>query len=269
MPFIEPRLRQRFPLAVEGKANIFPFPAVGDLNDQRAAGLEYTAKLPQRDGIAVIGDVFDDADGIDKIKRVIGEGQTTGILVFDEIVREANGVGDSLPPREDPFVVEIGGMNFLRGSGCEEDTGKLGAAHVQDSGIVQTQEFLAAIDLDPKFDFAGPHRSLGLLYLDAPGWPASIGNRTKARLHLRKAVELSPDYPDNWLSLLEGYLKWSEKSIVQAQLASTEEMLQRARKNLTGEKWELSWHDWERRWAKIKAKASESASSLESPRQRK
>src|SRR5947208_15493408 len=45
------------------------------------------------------------------------------------------------------------------------------------------REFLAAIDLDPKFDFAGAHRSLGLLYLDAPGWPASIGNRTKARLH--------------------------------------------------------------------------------------
>ena len=130
-------------------------------------------------------------------------------------------------------------------------------------------EFQAAIALDPTLDSAGPHRSLGLLYLEAPGWPASIGNRSKARVHLRKAVELSPDYPDNWLSLLEAYLKWNEKSAVQSQLSSTEEVLERARKNLVGEKWELSWQDWDRRWTKIKAKASESPSSLESPRQKK
>jgi len=69
-------------------------------------------------------------------------------------------------------------------------TKRLGALKLV--GEMET-EFLAAIAADGKFDFAGAHRSLGLLYLDAPGWPTSIGNRTKARLHLRRAVELSPD----------------------------------------------------------------------------
>ena len=52
-------------------------------------------------------------------------------------------------------------------------------------------EFKQAIELDEKFDFGGPHRSVGLLYKDAPGWPTSIGSRNKARLHLRRANDLS------------------------------------------------------------------------------
>jgi len=130
-------------------------------------------------------------------------------------------------------------------------------------------EFKEAIGFDPKVDYAGPDRSLGLLYLDAPGWPTSIGSRAKARLHLRTAVELCPDYPENLLCLLEAYLKWGDKSTAQSQLASTEDALQRSRKSLTGEKWESSWQDWEHRWEKIKAKAAEPPSSLESPKHRK
>src|SRR5260221_1318665 len=106
-------------------------------------------------------------------------------------------------------------------------TKKLGAFRVIDEMQVEVK---AAIALEPSFAYAGPHRSLGLLYLEAPGWPASIGNRSSARLHLRKAVELCPRYPDNWLSLLEAYLKWDETSAVQPQLGPTEEMLQQARK---------------------------------------
>ncbi len=145
-------------------------------------------------------------------------------------------------------------------------TKKLGAFQVIDEMQVA---FKAAIALDPSFDYAGPHRSLGLLYLEAPGWPASIGNRSNARLHLRKAVELGPHYPDNRISLLEAYLKWGEKSAVQPELAPTEEMLEQARKTLTGENWESSWQDWDRRWEKIKASAAEPSTKLESPRQRK
>src|SRR5436309_13617812 len=102
-------------------------------------------------------------------------------------------------------------------------------------------EFKQAIELDEKFDLGRPHRSLGLLYLDAPGWPTSIGSRAKARMHLRAAVELCPDYPENLLCLLEAYLKWGDKSAVQSQLASTEDTLRWARKALSGEKWESSW----------------------------
>jgi hypothetical protein len=130
------------------------------------------------------------------------------------------------------------------------------------------RELKIAISLDPKFDFAGPHRSLGLLYADAPGWPTSVGSHSKAGLHLHAAVELSQDYPENRLSLLEVQLKWGEKNAVQAQLAAMEEMLPRARSNFTGEAWVYSWEDWDRRWTSIKAKAGAPSIKLESPRQR-
>jgi len=113
-----------------------------------------------------------------------------------------------------------------------------------------------SLALDPQFDYAGAHRSLGLLYRDAPGWPASLGDRTKARQHLRKAVALSPDYPDNQLFLLESYLKWGEKKAAADEIPAIEEILKSARTKLSGDAWVLSWRDWDQRWEKIKAKTS-------------
>ena len=108
--------------------------------------------------------------------------------------------------------------------------------------------------LDPKFDYAGAHRTIGILYRDAPGWPTSLGSRSKARHHLQKAVELCPEYPGNRLSLFEAYAKWGEKKAVQSQAAATEEFLKKARQQFTGEAWALDWRDWEKRWEKIKSK---------------
>jgi tetratricopeptide (TPR) repeat protein len=112
------------------------------------------------------------------------------------------------------------------------------------------------IALDPKFDYAGGHRTLGVLYRDAPGWPTSIGSRAKAREHFKKAMELSPDYPGNRLSLLEAYAKWGEKKSVQDQAGATEEFLKTARTRLTGEEWALDWQDWDKRWQTIKARCA-------------
>ncbi len=121
-----------------------------------------------------------------------------------------------------------------------------------------------AIVLDEKFDYAGPHRSLGLLYQDAPGWPTSLGSRAKARLHLQKAADLCPDFPDNRLCLLEAWLKWGEKKKALADLPAVETVLREARKKLTGDEWALSWQDWDRRWGKVRAKAG--AEPLRTPR---
>ncbi|MBN2508065.1 MAG: hypothetical protein JXQ71_15365 [Verrucomicrobia bacterium] len=125
-------------------------------------------------------------------------------------------------------------------------------------GLVKDMEraWLQAIALDPTFDFAGPHRSLGMLYRDAPGWPWSLGNRAKARHHLEKALSLAPDYPDNLLCLLESNLAWNNLWAVRQQLASAEQTLARARRTLAGEAWAWSWHDWDRRWKAIRAKAA-------------
>lgn len=127
-------------------------------------------------------------------------------------------------------------------------------------------EFLAAIELDPKLDHAGPHRSLGLLYRDAPGWPASIGSRAKSRFHLEKAVELAPDFPANRLVLLESLVKWGEDSKVRVQIEPTEACLQKAREELTGDRWALDWIGWEALWEKIKTDSK--PVRLQSPRQK-
>ncbi|MBM3882386.1 MAG: hypothetical protein FJ387_22130 [Verrucomicrobia bacterium] len=105
----------------------------------------------------------------------------------------------------------------------------------------------AARDLDPTFDQAGPDRTLGLLYLDAPGWPASIGSRTKARRHLQQALELAPDFPDNHLSFIEAHLRWGERQAAHAKLATLDALWVPARGRLTGLAWASSWADWERR----------------------
>jgi len=118
-------------------------------------------------------------------------------------------------------------------------------------------EFKAAIVLDPKIIYAGPHRSLGTLYREAPGWPASVGDRAKARLHLEKAVEVIPYYPDNLLTLLESYLDWGERKVAEDQLEKTERVMTQARSRFTGPEWILAWQDWEKRWRKLKARLSQ------------
>ena len=108
-------------------------------------------------------------------------------------------------------------------------------------------EFKAAGDLDPQFDHAGPKRNLGLLYRDAPGWPVSIGNPSKAQSLLKQAVKLAPDFPENYLHLIEAYLKWKEPDDAKKALRALDAIWPAARTNLTGAKWEQSWDNWSTR----------------------
>lgn len=62
------------------------------------------------------------------------------------------------------------------------------------------------------FYFAGPHRVLGRLYHQAPGWPISIGNKSKAADHLERAVKLAPTFFHNRLYLAEFYLDVGKKA---------------------------------------------------------
>ncbi len=114
--------------------------------------------------------------------------------------------------------------------------------------------FITARRLDEHFDYAGPDRNLGLLYLEAPGWPVSVGSRGKAREHLERAVKLSPDHPENRLNLLEAHLRWGEKTPLAAEVETLAKLLPRARGKYAGEAWEGSWADWDRRWREAQAK---------------
>ena len=60
-----------------------------------------------------------------------------------------------------------------------------------------------AIELDQRYDFAGPLRVLGVLLLRTPGPPTSIGSPRKGLRLLQQATELFPDYPENFLYLAE------------------------------------------------------------------
>jgi len=106
------------------------------------------------------------------------------------------------------------------------------------------REFKTADDLDEQFDYAGPARCLGLLYRDAPGWPASIGSRHKAREWLERAVKLAPGYPENHLNLIESELKWNDRAGAESELKTLDALWPKAQTNFAGVDWEPSWADW-------------------------
>ncbi len=116
------------------------------------------------------------------------------------------------------------------------------------------QVFKTALELDSKFDFAGPDRNLGMLYHEAPGWPASVGNHKKARQHLERARELSPDYPENHVYLLEAYIKWGEKKAAQKGWKLFNDRTPEMKKKFSGERWAKDWLDWEKRLKKVQEK---------------
>ncbi len=60
-----------------------------------------------------------------------------------------------------------------------------------------------AIEIDERYDYAGPLRVLGILYLRTPAPPVSIGSPHKGLRLLNRAVDLFPDYPENYLYLAE------------------------------------------------------------------
>jgi hypothetical protein len=111
------------------------------------------------------------------------------------------------------------------------------------------KELKITLSLDEKFDHAGADRTLGCLYRDTPGWPVSVGSKTKAHLHLQRAVEFAPDYPGNRLALAEAQMKWGEKKALVANVTALREVWPRARSMFEGEKWAGDWLEWNQSWA--------------------
>jgi tetratricopeptide (TPR) repeat protein len=103
--------------------------------------------------------------------------------------------------------------------------------------------FKRARELDEMFDFAGPDRNLGTLYLEAPSL-ASVGSRTKARLHYKQAAELAPEYPENRLNLVESAIRWKETEAARRELEILEQTLPEALIRFSGEAWAWAWADW-------------------------
>ena len=127
-------------------------------------------------------------------------------------------------------------------------------------------EFKLAINLNSNLDYAGPDRAIGELYLEAPGWPTSIGSKTKAKLHLQRAAKLAPNYPENLLNLAESSLKWGDKNAAVRELKPLDDLWPAAKKEFAGEHWEPNWTDWQNRLDAIRKKATAPTKTIESPR---
>ena len=141
-------------------------------------------------------------------------------------------------------------------------TKSLGALPIVDEMEI---EFKAARTLDEKFDFAGPDRNLGLLYLDAPSI-GSIGSRSKARTHLQRAVELAPEFPENRLNLAEARVRWRDLEGARRELDALEARLNHAQAQFTGEAWSTAWADWERRLQKLRPQLQTASKPASSPK---
>jgi hypothetical protein len=116
------------------------------------------------------------------------------------------------------------------------------------------KELQIVIRLDPKFDYAGGYRTLGVLYLEAPGWPTSVGSKSKARANLEKALELAPEDPDNHLSYMEALAKWHEWKMLTEKLSDYKGIVPAAKQKFTGPDWAYEWSDWTKREQAIQAK---------------
>jgi hypothetical protein len=116
-------------------------------------------------------------------------------------------------------------------------------------------EFKLAAELDVHFDHAGPARTLGELYFQAPGWPLSIGSKHKAREWFERAVQLAPKYPGNQLDLAEAQLKWRQQIELETTLTNLAIIWPAAQSNFTGETWERTWLDWNARRSALQAES--------------
>lgn len=141
-------------------------------------------------------------------------------------------------------------------------TKSLGALRLVD---LMEAEFNTVRRLNEKFDYAGSWRNLGQLYLEAPAF-GSIGSRSKARQHLRKAVELAPDYPENRLLLAEAYLRWGDETAAAREFRILASGWEQAKSRFKGEHWAMSWIDWQKRFTSLKQKLGDAVSKLETPK---
>lgn len=69
-----------------------------------------------------------------------------------------------------------------------------------------------AVDKDPEYDEAGPHRVMALLLVRAPGWPVGPGDPEAALEHAKKAVALRPGFPPNLFALAEAQASLKDRA---------------------------------------------------------
>ncbi len=80
------------------------------------------------------------------------------------------------------------------------------------------EQLKQAVALNGSYDQAGPHRILGRIYYEAPGWPMSVGDIHKSLDHLLTAVRLAPENSTNHLFLAQTMYRLHYTSLAEQQL---------------------------------------------------
>jgi hypothetical protein len=130
-------------------------------------------------------------------------------------------------------------------------TKRLGAIRLV---LEMEKAFLQALELDPNYDYGGPDRALGMLYIEAPSWITGLGNRRKGQAHLQKAAEIEPLFPENRILLIEGCLKVGDSRAAQQEWRTLEKLLPKMRDIFDGDKWREDWIDWNSRLTELNKK---------------
>lgn len=93
-----------------------------------------------------------------------------------------------------------------------------------------------AVEIDPSYDDAGPLRLLGMLYVKAPSWPASIGDIDEGLKLLERATQIS-SFPLNRLFLGEALIEAGREPEGIQTLRAVLRVPRQGRWGIVGEKW--------------------------------
>ncbi len=110
----------------------------------------------------------------------------------------------------------VGGNYF--NAVCSGKMGQLNGIWSSFSMISEFREQMQrTVQLDPKFEFGGPHRALGKLFHDLPFF---LGGDLKQSIeHLKLAVKLGPEYSDNYYYLAESLFDAEEYKSAESALS--------------------------------------------------
>jgi tetratricopeptide (TPR) repeat protein len=106
------------------------------------------------------------------------------LAAFEKLVAQADAFAAKYPQRAEALIWD--GIVLSTYAGVKGGLGALGPAKQSKA------RFEAALAIDEKALDGSAHTSLGTLYHKVPGFPIAFGSDKKARMHLEKAVAISP-----------------------------------------------------------------------------
>jgi tetratricopeptide (TPR) repeat protein len=84
------------------------------------------------------------------------------------------------------------------------------APTLEDQSAIE-EPFVRLVESAPGFEQGGPLRILGTLYMQAPPWPAGVGDVDEGMVLLERAIREFPDHPLNHLFIAKAFVKLGQR----------------------------------------------------------